>query len=73
MPKNASKSNAIKQLQALQKCEKIVAFGDGKNDIDMFEIADEAYAVQNAHPDLKKYATAIISSNDDDGVARWQL
>ena len=30
-----------------------------------------AIAVQNAHEDLKKYATAIITSNDDDGVAKW--
>ena len=71
MPLAASKSNAIKQLQALLKCEKLVVFGDGKNDIDMFELADESYAVQNAHVDLKKYATAVIPSNDDDGVARW--
>ena len=52
-------------------CERLVVFGDGKNDIDMFELADESYAVQNAHEDLKKYATAIISSNDEDGVAKW--
>ncbi len=32
-------------------CEKVVAFGDGKNDIDMFELADEGYAVENAHED----------------------
>lgn len=71
MPPDTSKSNAIRQLQNLLKCERVVVFGDGKNDIDMFELADEAYAVQNAHPDLKKYATAIIASNDDDGVAKW--
>lgn len=71
MPLAASKSNAIKQLQSLLKCEKLVVFGDGKNDIDMFELADESYAVQNAHEDLKRFATAIISSNDDDGVAKW--
>lgn len=71
MPKETSKSNAIKQLQALMKCERLVVFGDGKNDIDMFQLADEGYAVQNAHDDLKKYATAIIPSNDDDGVAKW--
>lgn len=71
MPLAASKSNAIKQLKSLLKCEKLVVFGDGKNDIDMFELADESYAVQNAHEYLKKYATAIISSNDDDGVAKW--
>ena len=71
MPSAASKSNAIKQLQRLLNCEKLVAFGDGKNDIDMFELADESYAVQNAQEELKGYATAIISSNDEDGVARW--
>ncbi len=32
---------------------------------------DESYAVQNAHEDLKKIATAIIPSNDEDGVAKW--
>lgn len=71
MPKETSKSNAIKQLQTLMNCERLVVFGDGKNDIDMFQLADEGYAVQNADDDLKKYATAIILSNDDDGVAKW--
>ena len=71
MPLSASKSNAAKQLQEMLKCEKLIAFGDGKNDLDLFQIADERYAVENAHPDLKKYATAVISSNDEDGVARW--
>ncbi|MBD5514244.1 MAG: HAD family hydrolase [Lachnospiraceae bacterium] len=71
MPLTASKSNAIKQLQSLLECEKLIVFGDGQNDIDMFVLADESYAVQNAHEDLKKYATAVIASNDDDGVAKW--
>ncbi|MBO5342746.1 MAG: HAD family hydrolase [Lachnospiraceae bacterium] len=71
MPAEASKSNAIKQLQAMLNCEKIIVFGDGKNDIDMFQIADESYAVANAHEDLKKYATGIVLSNDEDGVAKW--
>ncbi|MCM1284345.1 MAG: HAD family hydrolase [Muribaculaceae bacterium] len=71
MPLNASKAKAVKQLQSQLKCEKLVVFGDGKNDIDMFELADESYAVQNAHEDLKRIATAVISSNDEDGVAKW--
>ena len=37
----------------------------------MFEIADESYAVENAHEDLKSKATAIIASNNDDGVAKF--
>lgn len=71
MPLNTSKAKAIKQLQTFLKCEKLIVFGDGKNDIDMFELADESYAVQNAHEDLKRIATSIISSNDENGVAKW--
>lgn len=55
------------------KCERLVVFGDGKNDIDMFQLADEGYAVSNAQEDLKKYASASILSNDEDGVAKWLL
>lgn len=71
MPLAASKANAIKQLQKLLGCDRVVVFGDGRNDIDMFELADESYAVQNADEQLKSYATAVISSNDEDGVAHW--
>ena len=71
MPLEASKSNAIKQLRTMLDCEKLIVFGDGRNDIDMFQMADESYAVANAHEDLKKYATEVISSNDEDGVAKW--
>lgn len=73
MPVQASKANAIKQLQSMLGCSRVIVFGDGKNDIDMFQIADESYAVENAHDDLKKYATDIIPSNDEDGVAQWLL
>lgn len=71
MPLEASKSNAIKQLQSMLDCEKVIVFGDGKNDIDMFQMADASYAVANAHEDLKQYATEVILSNDEDGVAKW--
>ena len=71
MPFAASKANAIKQLQKLLECDRVVAFGDGRNDIDMFELVDESYAVQNADEHLKRYATSVISSNDEDGVAHW--
>ena len=71
MPLEASKSNAIRQLQSMLNCEKLIVFGDGKNDIDMFQMADKSYAVANAHDELKQYATEVILSNDEDGVARW--
>ena len=71
MPLAASKSNAIRQLREKLGCNRLVVFGDGKNDIDMFELADEGYAVSNAAPELKAVATAVIGSNDEDAVAHW--
>ena len=71
MPENASKARAVRQLQELLGCGRLVAFGDGMNDLDLFEAADEAYAVENAVPELKAAATGIIGSNNDDGVAKW--
>lgn len=71
MPKKASKSNAIRELKKLLGCDRLITFGDGKNDIDMFEISEEAYAVQNAHEELKAAATEVIGSNNEDGVAKW--
>ena len=71
MPHTASKSHAILQLKELLHCDKVVVFGDGINDIPMFKIADECYAMANAIDDLKQIATAVIDSNENDGVAKW--
>lgn len=71
MPKAASKSNAIRQLKSHLGCDRLVVFGDGKNDVDMFEMADEGYAVSNAADELKAVATAVIGSNNEDSVAKW--
>lgn len=70
-PKGATKANAILALKRILGCDKIVCFGDGKNDISMFEIADECYAVANAAPELKTKATATIGTNESDAVAKW--
>lgn len=73
MPKNVSKAHAIQQLKNLLGCDKVIAFGDGLNDIEMFELADEAYAVENAVDELKKKATQIIGNHNEDGVAKWLI
>lgn len=73
MPAEASKSHAISQLRKYLDCDKVVVFGDGINDIDMFKMADEAYAVENACEELKQYSTQVIESNNSDGVAKWLL
>ena len=73
MPASASKAYAARQLKELTGAEKMVAFGDGPNDLPLFDAADEGYAVENAHPLLKSAATSIIGLNTNDGVARWLL
>ena len=69
--KEASKANAVLQLRDLLGCNKTVVFGDGANDIAMFEAADEAYAVSGAVDALKEKATAVIGHNDDGAVVKW--
>ncbi len=71
LPLQATKANAARQLKAMLGCDRIVFFGDGANDLSLFQLADEAYATANADEELKKLATAVIGSNDRDGVARW--
>lgn len=70
-PKEATKAQAIQKLQKQYGCERLVVFGDSLNDISMFQIADEAYAVDNADDRLKSIATGIIGNNNSDGVAKW--
>lgn len=71
MPKGSTKANAVQRLKEYFHCDRVVVFGDGKNDIDMFAVADEAYSMANAVPELKEIATGVIGGNDEDGVARW--
>ena len=73
MPAQASKANAIRKLKEMWGCTKVISFGDAVNDLPMFEISDECYAVSNAVDELKAAATGIIESNEEDGVARWLL
>lgn len=71
MPRKATKAEGISKLKEITQCDRIVSFGDAVNDIPMFSISDECYAVDNAVVELKNIATSIIKSNDEDGVAHW--
>lgn len=73
MPAEATKANAIRRLKALLGCGRVITFGDAVNDIPMFQVSDECYAVENAVEELKAAATGVIPSNEQDGVAKWLL
>jgi len=47
----------------------VMAFGDGLNDLPLLTWAGQGIAVANAHPAVLAAATAITTTNDEDGVA----
>lgn len=67
---NTNKGTALKKIKALYKVprNKICAFGDSENDIDMFKEAYYSYAMSNASDIVKQYALRIAPSNNDMGV-----
>lgn len=48
----------------------VMAFGDGNNDIQMLEWAEQSYAMKNAQDDVKKAAKLIADYNYKDGIAK---
>ena len=58
----------ISNLEKLTKNE-LAAFGDGQNDIPMFETVGYSVVMGNAPDDVKKYADYVTKSNNEDGVA----
>ena len=71
LPKAANKATAALELKKMLGADRLVVFGDGANDIPMFEVADESYAVANAIDELKAIATGIIGTNDNDSVVKF--
>ena len=66
-----SKGNGVRHVADRSGYTEIIAFGDGDNDISLFEIATESYAVSNADDELKELATDVIGHHDQDGVAKF--
>ncbi len=66
-----TKAGAIRRLAHRLGADKVVAFGDNRNDIAMLEDADLGIAVGNAFDEVKAVADLVIGPNTDDSVARW--
>jgi Cof subfamily protein (haloacid dehalogenase superfamily) len=68
--KKANKGYALNILQkelGLEMKETMV-FGDYNNDLQMLELAHFSYAMENAHPNVKKIANFETKSNNEQGV-----
>ena len=68
--KSANKGFAIKMLQDKYniKADETLIFGDYNNDLEMIERSYFSYAMENAHPNVKKAARFITKSNNEAGV-----
>ena len=73
MPDNTTKGEAAKVLKEHLKAERVVVFGDALNDRELFEMADERYAVGNAELSLKEIATGVIGYSEEDSVAKFLM
>lgn len=72
MTMGANKGEAVRHVQqhlAIGYHETMV-FGDYLNDLEMMETGFYSYAMQNAHPDLKKAARFEAPGNDQNGVIK---
>lgn len=68
--KLANKGRAINVLQNKYNIttEETMVFGDYLNDLEMMQSAYFSFAMENAHPDIKKVARFSAKSNDENGV-----
>lgn len=68
---NGSKGGGVTTLRDELGYDEIIVFGDGENDLSMFQVASESYAPANADSEIKSAATDVIGHHDEDGVARF--
>lgn len=69
---DANKGFALENLLqrfSISKNE-VIVFGDYNNDLEMLALAEHSFAMENAHPNVKKVANYSTSSNNDFGVER---
>lgn len=68
----SSKGQAVQYLRKVLNLigEKSMAIGDSGNDLSMFEIVSDSYAMENANDDVKSKAKHLTANNDAHGVAQ---
>ncbi|WP_242324706.1 HAD family hydrolase [Faecalibaculum rodentium] len=72
LPKGYSKGKTLKRLMEMKGWNKdeVVAFGDGENDVSMFEVVDDSFAMANARDFVKAKARYETASNADNGIVQ---
>jgi len=67
---NAHKGYALNKVMKSYnlQSDEVMVFGDYNNDLEMLALSDFGFAMENAHPNVKKAATYGTLSNDANGV-----
>lgn len=68
MPQGTTKARGVNRLRRRLGFDRVVCFGDGINDLSLFEAADESYAVLNASDALKARADFVLRETNEQGA-----
>ena len=68
-----SKASTIARLAREAGADRVVVFGDNRNDLPMMQAATLGIAVANAMDEVKVKADLVIGPNTEDSVPRWIL
>ena len=60
-----TKGSGVRRLAEEHGFSRVVAFGDGANDLPLFAEADESYATASASDEVKAAATAVLDDGED--------
>ncbi|MGN1276416.1 MAG: HAD family hydrolase, partial [Floccifex sp.] len=71
LPFGYSKGKTLQRIMKMNhiRSDEVVAFGDGENDISLFEVVDSSYAMGNARDYVKEKAKFVTKTNDEEGIA----
>ena len=59
------------KLKKMLGADRVVAFGDNLNDLEMLHLSDYGIAVADAVEEVRQQADLVIGASDDDGVADY--
>lgn len=70
LPRGISKGKTLEKLMQAKgwKTNEVLAFGDGENDVSLFEVVKESYAMGQAKTYVKEKAAHVTLSNEEQGI-----
>lgn len=74
-PKGLNKGHALEVLSHIKKIplSKVIAFGNGENDMEMLKIAGKGIAMANSFENVKKVADDICGDYNHDGIGKYLM